>query len=216
MRYFYVSRQDQAIGPVEKPVLEKLRQEGVIGDDSRVSQEGDTVWRTYADLFSLRAGGSAPPPLPRPVSIMVFGFCNIFFGGMGVLCCPFSALGAIVGAMGGTFAGYSPLSSGWQVFAALMNAFIRAAMLAGGIGLVRYREWGRKLSLVSAVAEVALVLGAIGMLAYASPLHELGRQEEAFVRIFMFIQLLIGLAYPITLFVFLGRPSMRDALLARE
>ncbi len=217
MRYYYVNRQNQAIGPVEQAVLETLRRENVIGDDSRVSREGDTAWRTYGESFSAPpATGAIPPPLPRPVSIMVFGICNIFFGAKGVLCCPFSALGAFVGAAGSTFAGQSTLSSGWQVFSAVMSVFVSVAMLASGIGLVRYLEWGRKLALICALAEVALVVGSVGLLVIDSPFQELARSEESLVRVIMFFQLLAGLAYPIVLFLFLRRPAMRDALLAQE
>jgi hypothetical protein len=220
MRYFYISAENQAVGPVGGPALVELRRQGQITDETRVAPEGDSVWRTFADFYPPGAPESAPPPLlPVPISIRVFGICNIVFGSLGLLCMPVTAglMAAVV--LGKTQEAYGPLHNAWLVFTVVMGVFLAGGLLLSGIGLCRFREWGRKLALVCAGVDIAESLVAFVVNLITSPLvvkHHLDC-PKLWLAVALFVFLLaVSLAYPVALTVFLRRPAAREALLARE
>lgn len=220
MRYFYISAENQAVGPVEGPALVELRKQGRLTDATRVVVEGGAVWRTFADFFPLgEVAAVAPPPPEPPLSIRVFGICNIVFGSLGLLCMPLTAalLAAVV--LGKTQESYGPLHNAWLVFTVVLGIFLAGGLVLSGIGLCRFREWGRKLALVCAGVDVTESFISFAVNLTTSPLivkHHLDCSKH-WMAVGLFVGvLIIGLAYPVALIVFLRRPAAREALLARE
>jgi hypothetical protein len=216
VRYFYVNDANQAVGPVEAEALEALLARGVITGSTRVSREGGAAWLTYAEAF-LRLPPALPvaPALPepaRPLAVTVFGLCNIIFGLSGLFCLPLAALGALIGAWG-EHADGSWLFSGWKVFSAVLGLFLSLALLASGVGLYRFRKWGRTLALAYCLVEVAHVAAGAAVAWKHSPclasLHE--GPVQGLVPLFLAAQLLAGLAYPCVMFVVLRFSAVRDA-----
>ncbi len=222
MRYFYIGADNQAVGPVEGHAVMELRRKGLLADHTRVASEGDAIWRTYADFF--RSGESVPlppplPALPPPVAVRVFGILNIVFGSMGLLCFPLTAglMAAIV--LGKTQTEFGPLHNGWLVFSVVLGVFLAGGLLLSGIGLCRFREWGRKLALVCAGVDIAQKLMASVVNMNTSPLisdHQLDCPKYWLGLALLLVALVIGLAYPVALVFFLRRSATREALLAQE
>jgi hypothetical protein len=220
MRFFYISPNNQAVGPVEGDALVDLRRQGAIGDDTRVAPEGDTLWRTFADFYKPGASVPVSPVLPpAPLSIRVFGILNVVFGSLGLLCMPLTAGIMVYLLMGKAPAAYGPLHNGWLVFSLILGTFSAGALLLSGIGLCRFREWGRKLALVCAGVEIVQALVSFVINLMTSPLllkHQLDCSKYWLSFSLFAVVLAIGLAYPVALLVYLRRPAARDALLARE
>jgi hypothetical protein len=220
MRFFYISPNNQAVGPVEGDELVDLRRQGAIGDDTRVAPEGDALWRTFADFYKPGSSVPVPPVLPpTPLSIRVFGILNIVFGSLGLLCLPLTAGIMVALLLGKTQEAYGTLHNGWLVFSLVLGAFSAGALLLSGIGLCRLREWGRKLALVCAGVDIAQALVSFAINLMTSPLllkHHLDCSKYWLSFSLFAVVLVVGLAYPAALLVFLRRPAARAALLARE
>jgi hypothetical protein len=216
-----VNDANQAVGPVEAPALEALRAQGVITGATRLSREGDAAWRTYDEVFlpvpPALPLATALPEAPRPLAVTVFGLCNILFGLSGLLCAPFVVLGSLIGAWGGHGDG-SWLFSGWKVFSAVLSLFLSLSLLVSGLGLYRFRTWGRTLALAYCLAEVAHVAAGAAVAWKHSPclasLHE--GPVQGLVPLFLVAQLLVGLAYPGAMFVVLRLSAVRDAFQSRD
>ncbi len=220
MRYFYLSAENQAVGPLEGEALVALRRQGVIGDDTRVAPEGEAVWHVFADFYRPGVSDSTSSALPLPpVSIRVFGICNIVFGSLGLLCMPVTAglIAAVI--LGKTQEVYEPLHNAWLVFTVVLGVFLAGGLLLSGIGLCRFREWGRKLALACAGVDVVESFISFGVNLTTSPLvvkHQFDCTKHWLgVALFVFL-LVIGLAYPVALLVMLRRRGVREAFLGRE
>ena len=220
MRYFYIGSGHQAIGPVEGEALVELRRQGLIGDETRVAPEGEADWRSFRDFYRPGSAVAPPPLLPEPpLSVRVFGICNIVFGSLGLLCLPLTAGIMVALIMGKTQEAAGPLHNGWLVFSLVLGTFSAGALLLSGIGLCRFREWGRKLALVCAAVDISQALVSFAVNLKTSPTllkHHLDCPKYWFALIPTVLLLAVGLAYPVALFIFLRRPAAREALLARE
>ena len=176
------------------------------------------------------AGGAAPTTgIPK-----VLGILNIVFGGGGVLCAPCVMMGmlALAAAMAGgegladiadkagaTGADDVSTRFGWMkwyfIFMGVIFTVTASLMLAGGIGLVKYRNWGRKLSItvailtcVMAVADVATTYAVIKP---AVEKMNLGGAHDVGGVSFL-IGKLLQVAYPIVLLVLLNKPNVKQSM----
>lgn len=220
MRYFYVSPENQAVGPLEAAAMEDLKRRGVITDATPVSCEGDAGWRTYAAHFS-----KAPPPLrpapsgqaapaARPTAITVFAICNIAFGGIGLLCLPAKAIGSIIAVRvtGSLF------HSGWLVFSSVFGFFLAGALLASGFGMLRLRPWARQLAMTYCLFEIARIIVESGVKWQIAQAGGGGAEEVSLILSLATIgvQLVLGIAYEVTMFVMLRLPAAREAFQAKD
>ena len=221
MRFFYIGADNRAVGPVEGDALAVLRKQGLVRDDTRVAQEGDSTWRTFADFYRAAPAApasDAPAAGPLPLSVQVFGIANIAFGVMGLLCIPVAAAGLILAAMGrGSSVPGGPWETGWLAFSMVLAVFLVLALLISGVGLCRGREWGRVLALTYAGVDIAQSIAAFGVNVKTSPF--LWAHSKAPLHGLNFallvVLLIIGLAYPVLLLVFLRRAAVREALQRR-
>lgn len=157
----------------------------------------------------------------RPTPVTVFGVLNIIFGGLGLLSAPFAIMALMV--VDNTMrnpvleiARRNPVVGGWMMLSNALGVLAAIVLLAGGIGLLQLKPWGRKLSIGFAV--YALVMGVIGMLItgiYIVPAllsqPQANSAEAAGAvggAIGGLVGGLVGLVYPLLLLIFMGRPAV--------
>jgi len=148
----------------------------------------------------------------RSAAPLGFGIANIVVGGLGLIRDLVSFVFIITA--GATLASVlwgqgAVLTTGLMVVALLALVFYLAKdslLLAGGIGLVRYRSWGRTVSLVAAGLWIALcLLELVGVIF----LFVAGNILPAIIDTLL---TLVVLGYCIALIVVLTRPAIADQL----
>jgi hypothetical protein len=86
-------------------------------------------------------------PVEKPTSVTVFGVLNCVFGGMGLLCTPFSIFGMVM--VGKTMEMVPP----YKIFL-LVSSFIGIGfsiwLLVLGVGLLTFKNWARRGSVIYA------------------------------------------------------------------
>jgi hypothetical protein len=174
-------------------------------------------------LTARRALGAGPaswgsPEKPYPIG--VFGILGIAFGGLGVVGVLINvamrfALGAGFAAAQQPFPGMQ--SAGWQTYQSVnmvVGGLACAVQLAAGVGLLSFREWGRKLMVyVAAFGLAQAVIGPAILAALIGP--SLANQPPALAGILIGSMLMgscFGVLYDGLIIYFLGRPHVRAAI----
>ncbi len=152
----------------------------------------------------------------RPISVLIFGILNIGFALLGLLGLLFSVL--IVPHMNGgknpmlEQMNSSPGYAAWMRISTPLGGVVSLILLAAGVGLLMLQNWARIVSIGYGVYTIIMcIVGSIVMvnlfstLAAQSPAPQLFR---VFMAIGMVFGLLIGLAYPILLIIFMTRPKV--------
>jgi hypothetical protein len=164
------------------------------------------------------------PPQARPTTATVFGILNIAFGTMG-LC------GAVFGAVGMVFMA-SPMfeeiaaqTEGMELFrdasyqtflviSMVIGSGLSVLLLASGIGLLKFKPWGR---LTANYYGVAQIIYAIGNSAYqiiwiVLPMVNNGSPQAAINIASQVFGLFFSLIFPVVLLVFMNRESFVNAI----
>ena len=163
--------------------------------------------------------------MQRPSSVTTFGILHIVFALAGV--------GGIISTLNLLYQSNSappnpvieimlknPAYATWTKVGSLLGMVACIALLAAGVGLLRLKEWGRKLSISYAV--YGLVAGTIGIGAnlhfLVRPFLEQSAQKqgaESAMMIAMVFGAIIGgiasLIYPISILSFMTRPRIKAA-----
>lgn len=157
--------------------------------------------------------GEKPPPIPadtsRPASVTTFGILNIVFGGLALLCTPFSFYAVF--AMPNDL-NPSDWYKGWLVFSSAASFICSAWLLALGIGLLGMRRWSRTGSI--AYAWITVILGVVGTAMNVTAMTSGGvsmSPEASAGFIGGLFGGLIGLVYPILLLIFMKRKPAVDS-----
>jgi hypothetical protein len=169
---------------------------------------------------------AAPPPASSNVPT-VFGILNLAWFGMaicgGVMALPMLTLE--VGEQHDNVAfrvlAENEFALRWTQVMTVVGSLAACLLLAGGIGLLMRRAWGRRLSLVWAFFALltGLVGTAVSWLYYLAPLMEQAKELTDAERMGANLGVvaaacgaLCGLLYPVVLLVFMTRPSLKAAL----
>ncbi len=105
--------------------------------------------------------------MARPTSVTVIGILNIVFGGLGVICAPtvmlLLAIAAVAGRHGAFVQSLPALQEGnsqYGLVAVNMTRvlIVSALLIVAGIGLLSMKPWGRVLSIVYGILEIAWVI----------------------------------------------------------
>jgi hypothetical protein len=186
----------------------------------------------------------------RPLSITPIAVLHFVFGGLGILCGLFGGVMLLSGGqtlMSQTSAGYNSPKviqmqeeiqktmesvPGFHVVPVVNTGgdlAISIIMIVSGIGLLQFRPWGRLLSIVYAVASIALkVFAAVHAMAFTIPAmngflntHQATAPEEQFtltiMRMTTFfppIYYLLCMIYPIIVLIIMFRPAVVQAFRA--
>lgn len=164
-----------------------------------------------------------PVQRSRPTSVSAFGALNIAFGLMGVIFTPLAVLSLFMPqAAGAPSTPMVELTKGetYRAFLIGSSAFrwiASAVLLAAGVGLLRERSWGRKLSIgygVYALVAAVVVVGA-NFVFMVMPLLEASNQQNSppmtmalVVAISSVAAGIAGFIYPILLLIFMTRPRV--------
>jgi hypothetical protein len=215
-QYLMIGGDGRQYGPMDAAGFKSWIQEGRAVASTQVQVVGTHAWRPLGEIAEL---GPLPPsayaPLmgvQAPASIRVFGILYLVFGGMGMLCAPFSLLGmAPIAAMFGD----NPFAITFFTASTLLSIVSSGVMLGAGVGLVRQREWGRRLAVV--YAWVAIVLGVVSsVITVALMTGRVGSAPEMVGGLIGgVIGGLLNLAFNGVTIYFLTRPAVRDFLAAR-
>ena len=169
-------------------------------------------------------GGMQPQLMPRPIK--VFGILNLVFAALGLFGTCFALLPFVVNLdtpnpvldmMKENEFYYS-----YNVFTTILSFVLIVILGAAGIGLLQNRTWGRSLSVIYAVVNIAatLVSTVLAYIFVVQPLMEKAAQmapgpEKLALQSGAFGGLIggcFGLIYPIVLLAFMTRPRIAEAL----
>lgn len=150
----------------------------------------------------------------KPTSVTVFGVLNIVFGGMGLLCTPFSAVVGLA-SMYKTME-TTPAYMAWNIFAACIGFGLSIWLLILGIGLLMMKRWARRGSVVYSIANIIWAILAVGINIAALSLGWLTVPESQLPG---FIGgtcggLCGGLIYPVLLLIFMQTDKVKQAFAA--
>jgi len=204
-------------GPISGDQLRQWIQEGRAGASTQVRREGDADWAAlhslseFADILQAPpplSGGGAPGALP-PV-VRTIGMLCLAFGTVSLLQLAMSWVGLIQALRHApSFSPFNPLFLFFQCvgLAGVVIHFV------GGAGLLRGREWARKLTVYYAVFATLIGLYGLGRNFYwlttgGSAIHVLRSLQFLFSLGFSVVMLVFHVA----VIVLLSRKSIRAAL----
>jgi len=148
----------------------------------------------------------------RPISLIVFGILNIGYGAFNVLSLLLSQI--VLSAAKTGSAAKSLSSDPGQTHLMFITGGIDAAagvfLAVAGVGLLLCKNWGRMGSLGWAIFDILFVLLTIpqGWHAAQAFAPQFG---SAFAMVVTILGLLVSLAYPLVLVVFMRRPKLVEA-----
>ncbi len=170
----------------------------------------------------------------RPTAVTVFGVLNLVFGGFGLLCVPLQTLSTLAMMpglqqmnenMGMEYPMLDVLDS--PMYRMVMIAYLvmtlagAIALVAGGIGLLKLRPWGRTLSILYGGFKVVAVpiVAVVNYVAITRPMLEQMPTQAmpfaSFTSATSTISAVLGccfqMAYPIILLIFMFTRSVRGA-----
>jgi hypothetical protein len=215
-QYLMIGGDGRQYGPVSAAELRQWIQDGRAVAATQVQLAGSNTWRPlgeFPEFGPLPGTAFAPPPAAQaPVAIRVFGILYIVFGGMGLLCSPMTLLGL---AQMRTLLGNNPAAMSFFAISGVLSIFSAGVMLAAGIGLVRQREWARRLAVI--YSWVAIVLGLVSTV--LTVMFMAGRTGSAPEMLGGLIGGVIGglfgLVFNGLTIYFLTRPAVKEFLAAR-
>ena len=166
--------------------------------------------------------------MQRPTSVTVFGILNLVFGALG-LCGTAWSLTMFFGPFAKEMAKGNPVLQKMQANPAFgvysnvsagLGFVFTLVLLAGGVGLLRMRPWGRTASIVYGVYGIiaAVVGSAVAFLFILAPLLQEAEKLPPAERAAVIggvgggaIGACFGMVYPILLLVFMFRKNVVDA-----
>jgi hypothetical protein len=216
-QYLMIGGDGRQYGPVSATELRQWIQDGRAVANTQVQVAGSSsTWRSLSEFpeFGPLPLGAYAKPLggQPPVAIRVFGILYIAFGGMGLLCSPMTLLGL---AQMRTMFGNNPAALSFFAFSGVLSIAGAGVMLAAGIGLVRQREWARRLAVIYSWASIVLglvstVLTVMFLAGRAGSAPEMWGGLIGGV-----IGGLFGLAFNGVTIYFLTRPAVKEFLASR-
>jgi hypothetical protein len=158
----------------------------------------------------------------RPISITVFGILNIGdalwkFGGL--LLAGFMMRMKLPGNSTVAAMNSDPLYRAWLHYNIGISVGLGFVLVASGIGLLLVQNWARILAVVYSVVEMIVVVVG-NVIAYPVLKHSMttiplpGASPALIAVIFQFsfiLGIVLGLAYPVLLLVFMTRPKIIEA-----
>jgi tRNA A-37 threonylcarbamoyl transferase component Bud32/uncharacterized membrane protein (DUF2068 family) len=150
---------------------------------SHIKSDVETIAGTLAPPSDNPADAYTPAPANHGLTIIkVVSLLSMVFGGLRLLCCcPASLVFLLASTMAHA---QGPLQQAWFYFATFMGFTLAGAGLAGGIGLWRFKAWGRKLLLCQIIVGCLMTLIAMPFAVY-DMFHQNTEAWQEFIRRFM-------------------------------
>lgn len=160
----------------------------------------------------------------RPIAVMVFGILNIGYALWKIVGLLFMGVAMRLNTHGNSaFASFTsdPAYKAWSHFSVVIGIVFAIVLIASGIGLLLMQNWARVLAIVYSVLEMIVVgVGAvvsqrIMSQAMTSQIHGAPAGVVAVFAMIGFVMgIVIGLAYPVLLLIFMTRPKLVAAFAA--
>jgi len=99
-----------------------------------------------------------PQAVDKPTSVTVFGVLNCVFGGLGVLCTPFSLFGVL---MAERTIEIAPAYKIVLLVSSIIGIGFAAWLLMLGIGLLKLKGWARRGSVLYSI--IAIIWTIVGI-----------------------------------------------------
>lgn len=223
---WYYVRNGERVGPVNADEIERQIAAGAILADTLVWRAGLSGWMPAgatewasrfpgAGLPPSAAASSTPSAVPaaatpsRPPSVTVFAILLLVFGGLALLCLPFS-LWAVMTFGVGWPAGGAYLA--WTRISAVLQLAGGLWQVAAGIGLLQLRRWARRAAVGYGVYAIATgLVGLIFQIHLIARFSGESRPEMLPGMVGGLIGGLIGMIFPILLIVFMSKPRAVEA-----
>ena len=158
---------------------------------------------------TLRYEGQAPQAIEKPTSVMVFGILNIVFGGLGLICTPFTLFGLV---LAGRTMEMAPAYKIVLLVSCIVSIVFSAWLLTLGIGLLKMKSWGRSGSVIYSI--VTIVWGIAGVALNILSLH-FGWMTVPEGGLPGFIGGMcggvVGMVYPVLLLIFMSTSKVKRA-----
>ena len=158
----------------------------------------------------------------RPISVTVFGILNIGFGVLkycGLLFMQVLTHLNLPGNSALTAIKSDPSAAAWNHFSVVISVLFGIVLIASGIGLLLMQPWSRILAVCYSVAAMlAVLVGA--PFSHRLMMRNLTATQwpgvppgviEAVAQVFFAIGIVLSLAYPVLLLVYLTRPRVVEA-----
>ena len=166
---------------------------------------------------------NAPPPNPRPTSVTVLAIVGIVWGALMLLCNGVGLIPELIPNFGGADPVFAELRANsvaraWGVVGPVIGLGLAVLLLAGSIGALMLRGWGRAAMMVFAVAEIlaglvnlVITIGVINPItAKAAPAGP-GAQGNAFAIGQHFgtaVAVAVALVLPVWILIVMKRPAV--------
>ncbi|HXS69755.1 MAG TPA: DUF4339 domain-containing protein [Candidatus Polarisedimenticolia bacterium] len=214
--YKIIGADQQEYGPISADQIRQWVAEGRANGQTKVCAEGTQDWKplsAFPELASIASSPAIAPgvaPAKPPGTIKVFGILNIVFGGLALLCSPFSFVAI---AMSSKQMGYSSFMMNWIIFSVIITIIGGAILLASGVGLLKMKEWARKLAVYYAVfACIMPIISALVTFTHpvaAGPNPEFQKMAQSIGAV---VGIVIAWTYNGLLIYFLTKPAVKEAL----
>lgn len=177
--------------------------------------------------------GKLPPvagTAGRPTTATVFGILNLVFSILG-MCTSIAGGGFVLWLMFGEVPAdfgdmqdlREPVNRTWMVFSLASGTVLNVLLLAAGIGLMRFRAWGRTLSNAYCVLSILLVAATFAFTILVSLVPAINSMDQGGAEqagtiggiIGGLVGNCIGLIYPALMLFFLNKNPFKQQILAQ-
>ena len=159
-----------------------------------------------------------PQTIEKPPAVTVFGILSIVFGGLGLICTPFSVLGIFIGdilPMGRASIEMAPAYKIILLVSSIVGIGFSAWLLALGIGLVKMKSWARRGSLIYSVIAIVWTIAGMALNIIAMSMQWINIPKEGLPG---FIGGtcggMVGMIYPVLLLIFMKTQKVKQAFAA--
>jgi len=171
----------------------------------------------YGNMETFNQTGQQVPtePAERPTAVTVFGILNCVFGGLGLLCTPFSVFFLILGER------TMEIVPGYKIYLLITSVVglgFSAWLLSLGVGLLKFKTWARRGSVIYAI--IMIIWGIVGaglnIVALSSGWMTAPQQEMPAMFCGMTCGGIAGLIYPVLLLIFMNTGKVKQAFAQLE
>jgi len=204
-------------GPIPEAQLRQWIREGRAGGATLARLEGNAEWKSLHSLAEFNDVFQTPPVVARgglsgslPPVVRTFGVLSLVFGVIGLLYLAFSWFSLALAVRHSANLNFLTAAFYFYQVVGVVGIVIQ---LACGVGLLRGREWARRLTVYYAIFASLMGIWNLGRTSYWLATTDMSSHLLASPQ--FLISLLLGVAslvFHIAAIVLLSRPEIRTAL----
>jgi hypothetical protein len=164
--------------------------------------------------FDSEQSQEPPPVIEKPTSVTVFGILNCVFGGLGLLCMPCAVFGFLWAGKASQIE-ITPEYKIWSLFGLFVGFVFCVWELKLGIGLVTFKYWARRGTVIFAWSSIIWLIFGIGINIIAMRLGWVEQpQNNPAAQIGIVFGYAFAFLYPALLVIFMQSEKVRRAFAA--